>query len=162
MSVEHYMPPVIETLPPYIFTILCCSAISYGLTVCLWKNGQWLTIQVPMPPIVQCDSRESRLEYIESELKELQPFAKSLVFGKTNWAYFIRGDHGRRTIAYRKRPLYRIKYQPCVPKVHQDELTYLRPAQGNTIEVIWRGQQLDMQLGWEDATSALLERQMRG
>ena len=144
-------------------------------SIFVWSNGKWLIIKCPIPPIFFNDHQE-----IDKFKNELQPFLNSLVFGEAKQAYLIQRDDGRRAIVYRRRPpLYcRIKHLRIV---HQDEVIFLRPAQGlDNIEVLWREQQctclknsshikliaihqiVDMQLVSDERSLAYLEDYMKG
>ena len=137
MNVRHSRAPVTETLPPFIFMFWRIALPDYGYTVLLWKNGHYLTVQFPSPT----EPFEDLYDHIDAEVKQLKSHAKSLVFGKTNWVYFLRNQDGKRALAYRQRPKRRIVYQPFTQVVHESELTYLRPISANLVEGIWRGQQ---------------------
>lgn len=137
MSNLHNLQPVIEALPPFIFIVMRVAIDNSGYYVLLWKNGHYLTIQFPAP----AEPPEVLSDHLEEEVKQLQPFANSLVFGKTNCAYFVNNKHGKRALAYRQKPRSGVQYPPFAPLVHESELTYLRPIGCNLVEGIWRGQQ---------------------
>ena len=150
------------------------------IRIFIWKNGKWLTIKYPLPTFRLPDGMLRLFSpQIDKIIEELRPFLKSLIFGKANLAYFIQGNDGRRTIIYRRRPLYCSIRHPLI--VHRDELTFLRPAQGiDNVEVIWKGQQctclrdcfhiklitthqiVDLQLAKDEASLIYLEHQMKG
>ncbi|KAF8628569.1 hypothetical protein AX17_005965 [Amanita inopinata Kibby_2008] len=151
--------PVQKTLPlpPYTYLIaIVYTRYDRCLTFSLWKNGKSLTIQVPPPPV-----HEALKEHLAAEARELQQLTRSIVFGKTNWAYFVRDKHGKRTLAYRQRTLYEIKYPPYAPLVPESEITYTRPVGGHIREGIWNGQEVDVWVGWNDFYMTKLEEQMR-
>ena len=153
------------------------------ITVFIWNNGKWLTIKCPASSIrlpggmLWPDDPQ-----INKMMRELRASLNSLIFGKANLAYFIQGNDGRRSIVYRRRPLYwKSNLKHLLPVVHWDELTFLRPAQGmDNVEVIWNGQQcmclrncshmkliatqqiVDLQLAKDEISLAYLENQMKG
>ena len=137
MSIKHYRPPVTETLPPFVFQMSRCAFHDSGYTVELWKDEHYLTVQFPAPT----ERFEDEYDYIDAEVAELQRYANSLVFGKTNWAYFIRKPDGKRALAYRQRPKRRVNYPPFAPIAHESEFRSLRPISGGLVEGIWRGKQ---------------------
>lgn len=136
MSNLHHRSPVTETLPPFIF-IIRHTTLPGRCSILLWKNGHYLTVQFPEPTDPPKDSDD----YLHSEVGKLQSFANSLVFGKTNWAYFVNNKNDKRTLAYRQKPRSGVQYTPFAPLVHESELTFIRPVQGDLIEGIWKGQQ---------------------
>ncbi|KAF8346520.1 hypothetical protein F5887DRAFT_1073200 [Amanita rubescens] len=156
MSNLHHRSPVTETLPPFIF-IIRQATLPDRYSILLWKNGHYLTVQFPEPsePPKDLDG------YLHSEVGKLQPFASSLVFGKTNWAYFVNNKNDKRMLAYRQKPRSGVQYPPFAPLVHESELTFIRPVQGDLIEGIWRGQQVDIRIGVDDFSIRFIEKQMR-
>jgi hypothetical protein len=137
MSKFHNHQPVTELLPPFIFIAMRVPIDHYGYSILLWKNGHYLTVQFPPPE----DPPKDPDEHIDEEVRQLQPFANSLVFGKTNWAYFVNNKSGKRALAYRQKPKNDVQCAPFAPLVHESELSYLRPIGCNLVEGIWRGQQ---------------------
>ncbi len=169
-------PAEIVPEPMYIIMRWDSYLWEFDDSIFVWKNGKWLTIKYPIPAIRYVDD----LRKFEELRNELQPFLNSLVFGEAKLAYFIQRDDGRRAIVYRRRlPLYcRIKH---LRVVHQDEVTFLRPAQGlDNIEVLWRGRQcmclknsshikliaalqiVDMRLVNDERSLAYLEEHIKG
>ncbi|KAK2460394.1 hypothetical protein APHAL10511_007559 [Amanita phalloides] len=95
-------------------------------------------------------------DHLDDEVKQLQPFAESLVFGKTNWVYFLRNQDGKRSLTYRKklrRPIQHPLFS--VQAVHESELTYVRPISGCLVEV-------DAWIGINDLALSLIEKRLRG
>ena len=137
MSNLHNLQPVIETIPPFIFIVMRVAIDDCGYSVLLWKNGQYLTVQFPAP----VEPPEDLSVHLEEEIRQLQPFANSLVFGKTNRAYFVNNNNGKRALAYRQKSKSSVQYPPFAPLVHESELKYLRPIGLNLVEGRWRGQQ---------------------
>ncbi|PFH48849.1 hypothetical protein AMATHDRAFT_5430 [Amanita thiersii Skay4041] len=150
--------PTPTPLPPYAFIIQALYIPEDGYTVCLWKNGKFLTIQLPTP---STDPDSDVVEYFNKEYLAIQEHLSDIVLGKTNWAYFLINKDGKRTLAYRQRPMYKIKYPPYAPLIHEDEIQYIRPVRGYLREGLWKGRHVDVWVGWNDHSLRQLERQMR-
>ncbi|KAF8629457.1 hypothetical protein AX15_003436 [Amanita polypyramis BW_CC] len=157
MSVRYNRPPVTEIPPPIVFMFHETAMPGAAYTVLLWKSGHHLTVQFPGPT----DPPKDLYDHLHAEIKQLRSHANSLIFGKTNWVYFVRNRDGKRALVYRQRPKRRIPYTPFAQVVHESEFTHVRPVLGRLVEGIWRGQQVDAYLGADDLSHGYIEAQLR-
>lgn len=114
------------------------------------------------PPLqtVELSFRLDR-EYLY-DLEHIQTLLSFIEFGKTNWAYMFSNSKGAHQIVQRQRSLYKISTPTWVPRIEEQEITYVKWILVDMRMGRWKEKDVDVILGYEDHYLQRVEATMNG
>ncbi|KAJ6625945.1 hypothetical protein B0H10DRAFT_1999588 [Mycena sp. CBHHK59/15] len=96
------------------------------------------------------------------DLERIQTLIKSVVFGKSNWAYLLIRNDGTYRLVYKQKPLRSISCPAWAPLVPERDVLYTKYLNAEDREGIWNGREVDCLVGWNDRWREIVDLSMRG
>ncbi|KAF4586279.1 hypothetical protein EYR38_010554 [Pleurotus pulmonarius] len=136
-------------------------------TYLLYKDGELLVVEAPPSTISQdgdydqMHDRECWEKEYDYTLEKIQTAARTIDFGRTNWAYTILQPDGGCRIVHRNRPTFKVTYPTWAPVVDEGDIEITKWISAEERLGIWKGQEVDLLVGWDDRRLKEIEQTMR-